>query len=836
MNLQSAIVQALQDISERTARELQAALAHDRGIQVERSAINRVLYGTPQCFRSDGNDVPRWSVVDGMASPFRLRSASTSAEAKSADVARAIPEIPAIALWRWQEEAIARWRRAGYRGVIEAVTGTGKTRLGITVALEECRGGGKVVVVVPTIELQRQWAANIVQLWPAVRIGLLGGGDSESVAGVNVLIAVVNSLRSETAVDWSQISLLIADECHRYGSDANLRALDGRVQRRLGLTATFERSDGAHAGALGEWLGGICYEMTFERAIRDDVVAHFTVALIGVDFTPSERAEYTDADGRAKRIRRKLIDEYHLPDAPIEAFFREVGRLGNGGEGDATRLARAYQHAQSMRRKVLAASKGKQDVLTAIAPAIREAERVIVFTQSKRTAEVAAAVLRESGIAAGAIHSDHKMSLRREVLDAFKEGRILAIVAPQILDEGIDVPEADLAIVLAAFQSRRQMIQRLGRVLRRKEPRRLARLALMFVRETTEDPSRGAHEDFLDDVVEAADHVAMFRDGADYAGVNAFLSHVAPDHAPPLYKPYVRGEPAPNTVVAPASTSTAQAPTAHVFAPVSQGSPLFSPSSTPNEGEGTHLPCPYCGADVLGRLLDEETIGIFEQGPPARVHNCARYTGSLAAIDIDNAPRAVWGAAMKLRATGKKSSVKPTTHDERSASVHMEARDARQKAAPSHLSSGSNAEPALTSSDSLVTATELQTALAGLQGAHNGATLQGSGLLMGIRLWDRVRQNAEVIVDHEAADAFEQLQEVLLVLKLINQKEQLDSERMRRRIASRMLSSGAGVATMTPRAMGASEPMPDLDWGKCSSCGTRIARKSIVDVCARCQR
>ena len=66
--------------------------------------------------------------------------------------------------------------------------------------------------------------------------------------------------------------------------------------------------------------------------------------------------------------------------------------------------------------------------------------------------------------------------------------------APRVLDEGVDVPAADLAVIVGASRSRRQMIQRMGRILRRKSDGRLARLAVLFVEGTVEDPAAGAHE------------------------------------------------------------------------------------------------------------------------------------------------------------------------------------------------------------------------------------------------------------------------------------------------------------------------------------------------------
>ena len=119
--------------------------------------------------------------------------------------------------------------------------------------------------------------------------------------------------------------------------------------------------------------------------------------------------------------------------------------------------------------------------------------------------------MRREGVEAEAMHSGQPTAERAVILRRFATGALQAVVAPQLLDEGVDVPAADLAIILAASRSRRQMIQRIGRVLRRKADGRVARLVVMFVEGTVEDPALGAHDLFLDEVTTVADAVQTFR-------------------------------------------------------------------------------------------------------------------------------------------------------------------------------------------------------------------------------------------------------------------------------------------------------------------------------------
>jgi RNA polymerase primary sigma factor len=99
---------------------------------------------------------------------------------------------------------------------------------------------------------------------------------------------------------------------------------------------------------------------------------------------------------------------------------------------------------------------------------------------------------------------------RNTKLRAFAAGHIKVICAPRILDEGIDVPEAEVAVIVSASQSRRQMIQRMGRVIRKKKDGRAARIVIFFFHDSPEDPSLGGHESFLDEIRPHAQTVTTY--------------------------------------------------------------------------------------------------------------------------------------------------------------------------------------------------------------------------------------------------------------------------------------------------------------------------------------
>ena len=101
-----------------------------------------------------------------------------------------------------------------------------------------------------------------------------------------------------------------------------------------------------------------------------------------------------------------------------------------------------------------------------------------------------------------------------------------------MLDEGIDVPDANLGVVMSASRTRRQMIQRMGRILRRKRAGVAARFVIMFAKDTLEDPaSRIERDGFLDEIERISDATGVF-DLARFAELDAFLAAPGPDIVP----------------------------------------------------------------------------------------------------------------------------------------------------------------------------------------------------------------------------------------------------------------------------------------------------------------
>src|SRR5205085_12581757 len=132
------------------------------------------------------------------------------------------------------------------------------------------------------------------------------------------------------------------------------------------------------------------------------------------------------------------------------------------------------------------------------------------------------------GLRADVMHSGLSSVQRQGVLRRFAAGDTRVLAAPRVLDEGIDVPVADLAVIVGASRSRRQMVQRMGRVLRRKPDQRRARFAVLYVEDTVEDPRFGAHEAFLGEIVDVANRVTYFSATSAAAQPDAIVEALRP--------------------------------------------------------------------------------------------------------------------------------------------------------------------------------------------------------------------------------------------------------------------------------------------------------------------
>lgn len=361
----------------------------------------------------------------------------------------ALPFRPAVAVQPrpYQREALERWLRNNGRGVVVLPTGAGKTVVA-HMALELT--GVRALVVVPTIDLLRQWRQGLVERAgvPEDMVGVIGGGERTS-APVTV-ITYDSAAMPRRKLDG--FGLLIVDEVHHLPAPT-YRAIAAKVNApfRLGLSATPERNDGGHL-ALDELIGPEVYRRVPAELASTGHIANYQEKRIFVDLTPEERYRY-DA----------LMAEYRWYMATrrtslIGGSFFDALIKRSAFDPAARRALQAHHEA----RMISLNAEGKVGQVEALLRKYRR-ENVIVF--SEYNAMVAVLSRR---LALPAITYRTHPEERRLILERFRSGQYSKVVTGRVLNEGVDVPDASVAIVVSGSSGTREHIQRLGRVLRPK--------------------------------------------------------------------------------------------------------------------------------------------------------------------------------------------------------------------------------------------------------------------------------------------------------------------------------------------------------------------------------
>jgi superfamily II DNA or RNA helicase len=359
---------------------------------------------------------------------------------------------------RWyQQRAIAAWRAAGERGVIALPTGSGKTvvALGAIAAL-----GVAALVIVPTRVLLDQWARAIAAAWPH-DVGRLGDGD-HVVAPITVATYASALVHAPRIGD--RFGLVVVDEAHHVGAWCPGEIFEMAVApARLGLTATPPPA----GGALEHHVGGVVYALGVADLVGD-ALADFAVETVSIELAPDERIAYRSARGTfAAAFARFHRDQ---PGAGWREFAKAAKRTSDG---------RAALAAWRASRAVLAYPVAKRAALRELL-ARHAGERVLVFTADNATAY---AIARE--LLVMPITCDIGRAERAAMLARFRAGDANVLVSAQVLDEGLDVPEADIAVIVGGTASARRHVQRIGRVLRPR-PGKRATVYELATRATTE--------------------------------------------------------------------------------------------------------------------------------------------------------------------------------------------------------------------------------------------------------------------------------------------------------------------------------------------------------------
>jgi superfamily II DNA or RNA helicase len=332
-------------------------------------------------------------------------------------------------------------------------TGTGKTYIALAVIKEEISQNGKVAVIVPTIVLAHQWQQKIYQY-----IGLRPTLYYTHEKGLGkITIFVVNSAYLNRHL-LQYFSLVIVDEIHHLSAPTWRQIVDTIKDNKkiLGLTATPENA-----------ILPIVFQMTIGLAREKKAVVNVEIKPVYAELTYGERIQYEQIDQAVRDIARKLDSAKAYGDkTAIELLDRKLKIMAN-------KRKQLMSEIRDKAYKVLEIARAHQN------------EKILVFTESIRGAERIAQVLNDNGVKSMTIHSQKGKAIRNAILQEWgKSYRVL--IAVRSLDEGVDIPDVSIGVIVATGKTIRQLTQRLGRILRPAPNKEKAIMYVVLARNTYE--------------------------------------------------------------------------------------------------------------------------------------------------------------------------------------------------------------------------------------------------------------------------------------------------------------------------------------------------------------
>ena len=373
----------------------------------------------------------------------------------------------AIKLRDYQEEAIKAWTDNDYHGFYVMATGTGKTWTAIYSAKELLKSSNAMIVIcAPYKHLIKQWAQDLEKAFKQAKIIMVSSENPSWEQQLTqaiihkrynpddqiIVVSTIASFNMErfmrTVEKSKEQKLLIVDEAHR------LSRRDEMLQRMfsymLGLSATPYSGKTAKSGKeLMDYFGGQVFSLPIESALDRGFLVPYYYRPIYVNATDEEEGKF--------RYYTQLM----------MSCFR------NGKVIDPENLAKYHR---SRLRVISMASEKMQDIISIIKK-IDVSDHFIVYCgdgrlydsqsgEDIRHIQAIKNVLTDMGYKASQFTAQENMKERMQLIDAFNEGQISTLVAIRCLDEGINIPSIESALILSSNDNYREFVQRRGRILR----------------------------------------------------------------------------------------------------------------------------------------------------------------------------------------------------------------------------------------------------------------------------------------------------------------------------------------------------------------------------------
>jgi superfamily II DNA or RNA helicase len=394
-------------------------------------------------------------------------------------------KLPSYMLWEHQEEAIVAWEQNNRVGLLSMATGSGKTLTAIAAA-QQSPELSLLVIAVPRNNLVDQWNEEVKKftdfadpilvyessaLWQDRLFNKLRVSHR---TGWEKPVIVIGSMRSlsgrrlQSVLEDTGIpanAMLIVDEVHNVGAPTYQCILDPAFDRRLGLSATPERSfDPEGNKAIDDFFKELVYVYSMEQALADGRLCPYYYHVYAVTLSTEEYDKYLWYTRRIISLRGNEKQQ--------TLSLQTNDKIGSDSD-DVEQLLFA-------RARILKKASTKTDLIQEILEEYPP-QRCLVYCADKEQLREAHEILKADGLVHAQYFSDTPSEQRKSALDAIGKGHVPVLLAIDCLDEGVDVPAVDSAVILASSSNKRQFIQRRGRILRRSSEKDHATLVDVIV-------------------------------------------------------------------------------------------------------------------------------------------------------------------------------------------------------------------------------------------------------------------------------------------------------------------------------------------------------------------
>ncbi|MEM7476697.1 MAG: DNA phosphorothioation system restriction enzyme [Planctomycetota bacterium] len=382
------------------------------------------------------------------------------------------PSIPdKIELRDYQRVAINSWLKANGVGVFKMATGTGKTitALAAAVRLFDASKLTGLIIVCPYQHLVTQWEeacknfnTEVVtcfqnrRAWEPQLDNLLynvQAGACPYVACIVTNATFISDGFQQKLHSFPPNTLLIADEVHNMGATRARSKLPDAIPLRIGLSATPERwFDEIGTQAVFDYFGDVCVDLGLKEALDIGALCKYRYYPILVELTEDEQDEYLELSSKISRLMvqaESIEDE----DSPLAALLIKRARLVATAENKLVELRNLMNDKRDITQALFYCGDGKVDC--------DETENEI-----RQVRAVSKLLGRDMGIRVATYTAETSVHDRKVRLRDLESGTLQGLVAIKCLDEGVDIPSINTAVILASSTNPRQFIQRRGRILR----------------------------------------------------------------------------------------------------------------------------------------------------------------------------------------------------------------------------------------------------------------------------------------------------------------------------------------------------------------------------------